>query len=284
MIPEIVDRAVTITVRRWRTLTAIVLIQAIPLALVETFGPAYANLWTTINVVFLTPLLAAAVIVTATAPEMPSAGSALGKAAHRFPSLVIGLLLSLLIALVGIAIIGIPIGLLFGLIGAGFGLPGVVFFASVGFAIAFPLPNLVIALIDPIIMLENATAVEAAGIAFRRARNAGWWRSWRLGLTCFAFDLLPTFALSSAGEQIGRLLHLPVVNVVFDLLTSGVTLGIGIVVATVISLEMRVRYDGTDLIAALRQADAPVDGEQLGIRHDLNSAESSATINSAGSE
>jgi len=255
-IPEIVDRAVTITVRRWQTLAVIVLIQALPAALVTTFAPQYATIWTVV-MLFVDPLLAAAVIVTATTPEMPSAGAALVSAARRYRSLFVAQLLTGLIALGAALIVGIPLVLLSGLIGAGFGAIGVSTFAAIAIAIVLPTPNLVIAIIDPIVMLENMTAGDAVGIAFRRARNAGWWRSWRLGLTYLAFDLLPTYALMAAGQQMARLAHLPIVNAVLDMLTSGITLGIGIVVATVISLEMRVRYDGSDLVAALQARDGP---------------------------
>lgn len=112
-------------------------------------------------------------------------------------------------------------------------------------------------------------------IAYRRVRGTGFKRAWQLGFTLLAFDDLPLGVINLITGQIMRLTHSAALGYVEKPLAEGITAVFGMVVATVVWIEMRVRYDGSDIEAAIGR------GDQISI---TNGGASSAPISSAGSE
>jgi len=260
-ISEIVDRSVTLAVRRWRPLLMLVLIEAIPIGIANIYVPqrlSLAGAVLTIIDVLLFALLAGAVALTTAATEAPSAGAALRMAASRYGAVLAGGLLSSLLVTAAFVV---P-----------FGLAAVVtvvvapivrhvpyLFLTLGLplaAIVAPGPYLIGMIVFPIIALEGTSPWSAFRIAFRRASNAGWRRTWGLGLALLALSYGPVAVITGTIDYVIRITKLTGLTLLRDLLADSVSLGFAIVVATVISLEMRVRYEGADLDEVMDQASA----------------------------
>lgn len=273
---EIVDRSVTIAVRRWRTLGALVLLEALPVGFVAT---VLRLDWLSIGIdLVLVPLLLCAAVFAAASPANLSVADVLRQAVPRYGRCV----LAFIFGFVLVAMAGLPallVGFLLGALTAtgGLGVAAVIVAGAAGVVILLALlPRfyLVGSLLFPIVALENTSAAEAWSIAFRRVGNAGAARAWRFGLTLFAVGLAPAIAVGAAADQLAEMTHLAAFRFADELVTDAISLGFSSVVATVMSLEMRVRYEGSDIEAALRARDA----------HHENGAASSAAASSAGSE
>ncbi len=284
-IPEIVDRSVTLAVRRWRTLLFLVLIEGVPIGILRVFVPerpvALTLLWLVPDVIIVALLSGAVVVAVAATVAIPSAGTALRTAAHRFGAvlgtLLLGWALQVLIAALAFVVavlIGLPFAIMgpIGAVAIGAGA------ALIGFLAVFPGVCLVSAIAVPIVVLERVSPWKGLTIAFRRAGNAGWRRAWLLGLSLFAVTLAPALLIGFGMDTLIEVTGLSGLKFAEELLTDVVTLGFGIVVGTVMSIEMRVRYEGADLEAVLDH------GEASAVSGHANGAVSSAPTRSAGSE
>lgn len=278
-ITEIVDRSVTLAVRRWSLLTVLFLIYVVAKDIAVAISPptiptsvlaGYA-----VNAV-VGPLVYPAAVLTTAPTLVPPLPVVLRSAAARYGASFIGLVLNFAIVVValvaGIAVVSpaviafIPNGFARGL---GFGIGGIVVMI-----LLLPGPLLFGQILYPIIVLESRSPWKAMCIAFRRVRSAGFRRAWQLGLTLIAFDYLPTFVLNLASNQVIRLTHASVLAYVARPLAEGSTMVSSMVIATVIWAEMCVRYEGSDIEAALGRADqAPFE----------NGSASSVASSSAGS-
>ena len=277
-IGEIVDRAVTLAVRRWRVLGALVLIEAIPLGIgrVAVGESPPANAWFGLfEVLCDTLFFGAAILGCATPPA--TVGAVLRGALRRYGALIGAELLGfvlLLVVVAGAAACGFVAGLVFGPAGPAFVLPISSVVAAVFVLVFAPRLSLVGSLLAPIVMLEHVSAPGSWSIAFRRTRNAGPRRSWLLGVALLAIAFIPTMLTALGADDVVRLTHLEAVRFVEELLSDAIQVALAATVATVISLELRVRYEGADLEAALI-ASAP---------HQENGGASSAAASAAGSE
>ncbi|HEX3469052.1 MAG TPA: hypothetical protein VHT05_13320 [Candidatus Elarobacter sp.] len=200
----------------------------------------------------------------------------LRAATPRYGATLVGVLLNFAIVTIVIMVAVFPLlpiaaGLsrsvfrTFGSMGAGFGI----------MALLMPGPLLFGQILYPIIALETKSPWLAMHIAYRRVRSAGFRRVWKLGFTLLAFDYVPITVVNLSAVQIGRVVHswMPV-----DLTTplaEGVTAVFSVVIATVISIEMRVRSEGSDIETSIDHAG------QVSME---NGGASSAGISSAGSE
>lgn len=278
---EIVDRGVTIVVRRWRTLAVLVLLEAVPIGIARVVsGPApAANIWWFVPDLLIVPWLVCAAVLTAASPEPPSVASVLRRSVARYGACLVAQLLSfvlLVILVVPVLVAGLIGGVPFDAVGqqtlafVAAGILGGIVALLIG-----PRLYLVASLLYPIVVLEGASPSKAWSIAFRRTRNAGWGRAWRFGLTLIALGLAPAVILSSGVDRLIDLTHVAAFRFADELLSDAITVGLGTVVATVMSLEMRVRYEGADLEAEIATS---------GSGYQENGAASSAVVSSAGSE
>jgi hypothetical protein len=255
-IGEIADRSVTLAIQRWRTLLVLVLLEAVPIGFVRGLpgSEKFMPLWF-IPDVLLVALLYAAVVFTVVAPAGAAPGKVLGAAVQRFGSSLATFLLSALW-------IGLWLGLTT-LLAAAVTIPFVALKAPINAAailflagaiagvVLLPRPGLVAATMIPIAILEGVSPFVALTRARRRVKQAGPRRSWLLGLAIFAVTIAPSLAIGAAIDTIVKLTHLSALRAFDELFTDAVTTGFGIVLATVIALEMRARTEGTDLEAAL---------------------------------
>jgi len=284
-IPEIVDRSVTLAVRRWRTLLVLVLIEAVPIGILRAFVPerpmSLTLLWLVPDVIFVALLSGAVVLTVAATVAIPSAGTALRTAAHRFGAvlgtLLLGWALQVLIAALAFVVavlIGMPFAIMgpIGAVAIGAGA------ALIGFLAVFPGVCLVSAIAVPIVVLERVSPWKGFTIAFRRVGNAGWRRAWLLGLSLFAVTVAPALLIGFGMETLIEVTGLSALKFAEELLTDVVTLGFGMVVGTVMSIEMRVRYEGADLEAVIDQVGAST------LSGHVNGGASSAPVSSSGSE
>ena len=259
-IADIADRGVTLAVRRWRTLLVLVLLEAIPEALQHAALPMRGpGLWGPIVVdVLLVALLYPAAILTATAPNAPAPGAMLHAAARRYGA-------SLVASLISFAFVAlwVFVSVIAGLLGAA---PFAAFEYRLGIAIAaavagggaalllVPRAGLVAAIMLPIVILERCSAGEALTRARRRVNHAGFLRSSLLGLALFAVTVAPVFVVSSAADALTDVTHLAALRALGDFIADAVSLGLGAVLCTVAALDLRARYEGTDLTAELDAA------------------------------
>jgi len=261
-IPEIVDRSVTLAVRRWRTLTVLVLLEAVPDGIARLFIPMRAApalfIWI-VALVLVGTLLSGAVVITTAAVAVPSVDTALRASARRFGALLAVLLLAsgyqgLVVGLIAAcaAFATLPFegaGRLASLVAG-----GVV--ALVGLVALLPRATLVATIAFPIVALERVSPWTGLMTAFRRARNAGGRRTWLLGLVLFALALAPGLIFGAAMDKVIELTKIPLLELIEELIGDAMAIGFGMVVSTVVSIEMRVRYEGADLEAAIDHAEA----------------------------
>ena len=113
-------------------------------------------------------------------------------------------------------------------------------------------PNgLVAMIVVPIVALEDVSPWKGLMTAFRRVGHLGLVRGWLLGLAAFALTLGPALAISFAMDTVVAATKSRERSRPSKSLSSySVTLGFGMVVATVVALEMRVRFEGSDIEAA----------------------------------
>ena len=76
-----------------------------------------------------------------------------------------------------------------------------------------------------------------------------------LGLAIFAVTTAPILVVSSMVDAVVAATHLAGLRVLDEVIADSVSLGLGIVLSTVVALDLRARFEGADLEAAL---DAPV--------------------------
>lgn len=260
-IGEIIDRSVTLAVRRWRTIAILVLVEGIPIGIARTLVPdhpaALSLIWFVPDVL-LVALLYGAMTRTVASAEAPSAAAALRASASRFGTVLAVILLGW--AYLGLMMVPVLIFAVFVVIltvsiaGQGVAVGVAAAFVALGFLALMPGAGLVATIAVPIAALEGASPFRAFGIAFRRARSAGWWRTWLLGLVLFVISLAPALVVGAVASALIELTKIRALNLVDEVVVDAITLGFGMVVATVIALEMRVRYEGSDFEAAALHA------------------------------
>jgi hypothetical protein len=84
-----------------------------------------------------------------------------------------------------------------------------------------------------------------------RVNHAGFLRSSLLGLAVFAVTVAPILVVSSAVDALTDVTHLAALRALEDFISDAVSLGLGAVLCTVAALDLRARYQGTDLEAEL---------------------------------
>ncbi len=257
-IGEIVDRSVTLTVQRWRTLLLLVLVEAVPVGIARVTvpdHPAPLMLVWFVPDVLLAALLYGAVAFTTASVFAPPAMSVLRASARRFWPVMGAMLLSwLFLSLIALAIL--LTAAFIGVIAAAFTqnrimLPvlglGVM---ALGLFVFLPRNGLVAMIVVPIVALEDVSPWKGLMTAFRRVGHLGLVRGWLLGLAAFALTLGPALAISFAMDTVVAATKLRALTAVEEFIVDSVTLGFGMVVATVVALEMRVRFEGSDIEAA----------------------------------
>ncbi|MDB5069428.1 MAG: hypothetical protein JWM87_539 [Candidatus Eremiobacteraeota bacterium] len=251
-IAEIADRSVTLAVRRWRTLLVLVLAEAVPVGILRMVRPERPEALMLVSLVpdiaLVVLLYGAAAVVTA-APEPPSVTAALRTAASRYGALLAVFIVAwLYFSLIGLGVAfaavltAAPVAAMFGRTAA-IAVGAVV--ALLGFVLFLPRAGLVAMIVMPIVALEERSPSKALATAFRRVRNTGQWRARLLGLAMCALLVAPLVVIALTADNVDP--KLPAFTLVEELLSDAISLGFGAVVATVISLEMRVRYEGADL-------------------------------------
>ena len=103
-------------------------------------------------------------------------------------------------------------------------------------------------------ILEHVSPAAALTFARRRVNHTGFVRSSLLGLALFAVTFAPLLVVSAVTDTVVDLTHLTALRALDELITDVVSLGVGVVLSTVISLELRARSEGSDLEAALDTA------------------------------
>jgi hypothetical protein len=250
-IAEIADRSITLVVMRWRTLLMLVLAEAVPIGILRMLVP---DRMSTVLVWFvpdigLAALVYGAAVYTTAAPDVPSFMTVLRAATRRYGSFLASLIVSWLYVLL-IALAVLIASWLATLLVAGAQNPSLAVAAGfailvLGFAAFLPRAGLVAMIVIPIVALEERSPWRALSTAFRRVQNAGKRRAWLLSLAVFAIGSAPPLLLSFALDPFDR--DVPVLRLLEELLGDACSLGAGVVVATVVALEMRVRYEGFDL-------------------------------------
>ena len=259
-IGDIVDRSVTLAVRHWRTLFALVLIEALPVGFIRAMLPGTGQenfLWLPLDIL-LVALLYPAAILTVTATSMPTAGFALKTAARRYAASLLTFVISGAWTLLWVVLSAAAASLAM--------LPFIVIQnrnAAVAAAVVaggavalalLPRACLVGATMLPIVVLERRSPFDAFARARRRVDNAGFVRSSLLGLAVFAVSVAPLLVIGAAVDTIVSLTQLSGLRALDEVLSDAVSLGLGMVLNTVAALDLRVRHDGADLDAELDAA------------------------------
>ena len=259
-IGEIVDRSVTVAVRRWRTLFVLVLIEAIPIGLLRAAIPARAPfhlLWLFLDVL-LVALLYPAAVLTAMAPSPPPPGAMLKAAVPRFGASLVTFLLSATWVALWLLVSAFAGGLaMLPFLAVGKGIwaliaAGVV--ANGTGLVLLPRAGLVGGTMLPIVILERCSPWTALFRARQRVNHVGFLRSSLLGLALFAVSVAPLLVMSSAVDALIVATKIEGLQALDELLSDALSLGLGIVLSTVAALDLRARFEGADLEAEL---DAP---------------------------
>jgi hypothetical protein len=258
-IGEIADRSVTLAAQRWRTLLALVLIDAVPIGMVRTIPGSdnFPLLWLIpgfLVVAFLYP----AALLTAVAPVAASPGRVLRAAARRFGSSFLAYLLGSLWYLMWV-VVAVLLGALVTIPFIAFNAPinpgaMVLWVGGIASFVLLPRPALVASTMMPIMLLEGVSPFVALTRARRRVKHTDLRRSWLLGLAIMAITFAPAVAIGAAVEAIVNSTHLYALRLFDQLFSDAVSVGFGGVLCTVTALEMRARTEGTDLEAALESA------------------------------
>ena len=262
-IGDIFDRSITIAVRRWRTLFALVLVESLPVGIGRAFfpmdrGPQFL-LWYLPDLA-LVALLSAAIVLAVIAPHDPGPVPMLRAAVRVFGRALGAWLLAALYfawnlfvcALAG-GILGIPLGFLLG----GGGAAGTIVGLTAGGIVALgilPRVFLTCSIAVPNVVIDGVTASTAFTLARRRVRNAGFNRGWLLGIAVFAVVGAPALVISAAMDTVVSITHVTALRVLEEFITDVVSLGLSTTLATVVALELRLRAEGADLHASLDAA------------------------------
>ena len=256
-IGDIADRGITLAVRRWRTLSVLVLLESVPIGVMRSALPeGRASLGASIIVdTLLVALLYPAAVLTATAPAAPAPGPMLRAAAGRYGASLVTIALSTAWTAVWLFLplfVAILTALLFASSGNALGTGIAVAIAGGGTALALlPRAGLVGATMLPIVILERRSAWDALMLARQRVNHAGFLRSTLLGLAVFAVTVAPTLVVNGAIDTVVGITHLAALTGVAELISDAVSLGFGIVLSTVAALDLRARYEGAELEARL---------------------------------
>jgi hypothetical protein len=260
-IGDIADRSVTLAVRHWRTLFALVLIDAIPFGFVRIAMPDDTGMlmmrWLLPDLVLIT-LLYTAGIMTAVAADIPSPRTVLASAVPFFWKALAAIVLAyayFAAAAVVALIAGGLVAVLFGLGTRNALIAGAVG-ASVAALVVLPPANLVCMIAMPVMIVERLSPWTAYTRSIGRVRRTGFVRAWLLGLAALALFLVPGLMLTSVADYVVGTLHLAVFRLVEQLLNDSMTLVFGTVFVTVAALEIRARTEGTDLEEELGRSEA----------------------------
>lgn len=250
-IAEIVDRSITLTVKRWRPLAVLALILGIARAIsivVAPRGPLSALISGLAVQAVIDPLIIPAVVLIVAPITAPRLSVALRGALQRYGATFIAVLFANMLfgVTIGAAIlVTLPVFMAHA--------PLFVFqtTALVLLTIFLSIPVLLAGTIYPIIVLETPSPWRAIAIGVRRMRNAGVWRSLRLGFMILALEFVPSIIANAVATRIDVLARMPATLPLEQALVAGITTVYIAALVTVISLEMRVRYEGSDIEAAL---------------------------------
>jgi hypothetical protein len=106
----------------------------------------------------------------------------------------------------------------------------------------------------PIVILERSSPGDALTRAQRRVNHDTFLRSSLLGLALFAVTVAPVLVVGAAVDAIVDATHLEALRALAELLSDAVSIGLGTVLSTVAALDLRARYEGTDVAAELDAA------------------------------
>ena len=255
-IGDIVDRSVTLSVRHWRTLFVLVLIEAVPVGFVRVMLPETGRadlLWLPLDIL-LVALLYPAAILTVTATSTLTAGLALKTAARHYGASLVTFFISAAWTLLWIVLSAAAASLSMMPFIAIRPTAAVVAAAVGGGAVALallPRAGLIAATMLPIVILERRSPFDAFARARRRVNHAGFVRSSLLGLAVFAVTIAPLLVIGSGVDAIVEMTHLTGLRIVDEVVADGMFLGLGMVLNTVAALDLRARHDGADLEAEL---------------------------------
>ena len=259
-IGEIADRSITLAVRRWRTLCVLVLMEALPIGLLRALRPQSGQ-ETLVELsldLLLVALLYPAGILTANARGVTRLRPVLADAARHYGASLLTLLASsawIVLWVIVAAFAGVLAALPFRVSGnlTVVGVAAIVGASVAGLAL-LPRAGLVAAILLPIVILEHVSPAAALTLARRRVNHTGFVRSSLLGLALFAVTAAPVVVVGAVTETVVDLTHLTALLALDELITDVVSLGLGVVLSTVVSLELRARSEGSDLEAALDTA------------------------------
>jgi hypothetical protein len=251
---------VTIAVRRWRTLFALVLIEAAPIGVMRAASPAsgpFHLVWLLCDVL-LVGLLYPAALLTVTAPSPPPPGAVLKAAVPRFGASLVTFLLSAVWFALWLCLSAAAGGLAmlpFLAIGQGIWalIAAAVVAGGTGLAL-LPRAGLVGATLLPIVILERCSPWTALSRARQRVNHAGFLRSSLLGLALFAVSVVPILLASSAIDALIAATKFEALRALDELISDALSLGLGVVLGTVAALDLRARFEGVDLEAELDAA------------------------------
>jgi hypothetical protein len=259
-IADIADRGITLAVRNWRTLSVLILLEAVPVSImrvaVPTRGPVY---WTSFAVdIMLVALLYSAGILTAVSRTPPPPGPVLKAAARRYGAALGTTLISVAWMMLWTFVAALA-GAFAMLLVAVFQSPTAVVVAGAvlggGTALVLlPRAGLVAATMLPIVILERSSPWDALTRAQRRVNHDTFLRSSLLGLALFAVTVAPVLVVGAAVDAIVDATHLEALRALAELLSDAVSIGLGTVLSTVAALDLRARYEGTDVAAELDAA------------------------------
>jgi hypothetical protein len=260
---ELADRTVTLIVRHWRVIGVFVLVEALPIgALRATMhrdgaGGIYGLSW--LLDVALTAFAAAAIVFAIAAPDPQRPIRSAAELGRTWFLRSLGTSVATFVVIAPIA--GVTALIWFGL---NFGLTrGLLLPSFVGTAICValfvvtigPIIALVVGTAVPIALLENRTPFRAVGMVFRRSGALGFRRMWLLGIVLLVMTYGPPVAVDATIDAfpMPRALE-PALAVARELFSDAVSLGLGIVLATVVAIETRIRTEGHDLALELQSA------------------------------
>lgn len=255
---ELADRMVTLLVRNWRVVSPLLLAAALGIGAFSAITRRTTGTAIALGVVlhFAINAFAGAGIVFAVAE--PDSHRTIGAAVRRASRSYLRALGTSIAAFVSVVPLGfiaaLPAALISVVLPLSFTMRIEFCFALVTLTVG-PIGALLAGIAFPIALLEDRTPFDAVGTAFRRAKSLGFRSSWLLGMAIFLMVYGPAWVLNTALEALPRAASLPLAaEIALELIGDAMSLGLGMVLSTLIAVETRIRTDGHDLEVALQSA------------------------------
>ena len=257
-IGEIIDRSVSAIVRRWRPFLIVAAVGALPnvcfRAAAHGSEPAGGLLGFEILLSFVVGALTWPFIIRLVAAgdstDLPfDFNRAWNEFWRALWIAVCGSLIFFLPLFVAVVIVALAFGVVRVLVSMGAAAIAAAILA-LPIAIALPAAYAVLSIMYPVAILEETGPWKAVQRTIRRARRDGWIRASLLGLAMLAAILAPVIGLDAAFKQLAMVPALWWVTLPGELITTFVSISLGLALPTFAALDYRMRSEGTDLLRA----------------------------------